>query len=225
MQDLHLFGIHLFYYLLVLAFVLPRVPVVGKFFNIINTLIHELGHALLSLILQGQVINIQIFNDTSGVTLTKTSSTFVAIMVSLAGYPFSALAGYACAHLLSVGYEMWIVAGLSIIFLFMLILWIRNIYGIIWTLVFVGVNALLIYYWKNAVYIQIAAWFYTLMILIESVWSALVLVALSFRNSDQAGDATNLRNFTRIPAVVWALLFAAFAVWMGWHSLLKLGVI
>lgn len=224
MQDLHLFGIHLFYYLLVLAFVLPRVPFVGKFFNIINTLIHELGHALLALVLQGQVLKIQIFNDTSGVTLTKANSTFAAIMVSLAGYPFSALVGYACAYLLSVGYEMWIVTGLSIIFIFMLILWIRNIYGIIWTLIFVGVNALLIYYWKNDLYIQIAAWFYTLMILIESVWSALVVLLLSLRNSDQAGDATNLRNFTKLPSCIWALLFAAFAVWMGWHSLLKLGV-
>jgi tellurite resistance protein TehA-like permease len=38
-----------------LALVLPRIPVIGKWFNIINTAIHELGHALMALILEGNV--------------------------------------------------------------------------------------------------------------------------------------------------------------------------
>ena len=61
MNDLHFFGIHIFYYLLVVAFLLPKVPVVGKFFNIINTLIHELGHALMALLFEGKVVRIEIF--------------------------------------------------------------------------------------------------------------------------------------------------------------------
>ena len=34
---------------LAVAFILPRLPVVGKFFNIINTALHEFGHALVAL--------------------------------------------------------------------------------------------------------------------------------------------------------------------------------
>lgn len=218
MHEIQFFGISLPYYLIALAFLLPRIPFVGKFFNIINTLIHEFGHALMALILQGQVIQIQIFSDTSGVTLTKANNKFCAFLVSLAGYPFAALSGLLCAFLLSVGYEKAIVCGLSILFLFMLILWIRNIYGVIWTILFVGLNAFLLFYIKEEIYWQIAAWFYTLMIIIESVWSSLVLLYISLRMPEKAGDAANLHKFTHVPAVIWGLAFAVFSIWMAYLS-------
>lgn len=218
MNDLHFFGIHIFYYLLVVAFLLPKVPVVGKFFNIINTLIHELGHALMALVMQGQVVRIQVFSNTGGVTVTKSKSGVAAFFVSIAGYPFAAAAGLLCAYLLSLGYGSWIVIGLSILFLFMLILWVRNGYGALWISLFVLLNGVLVFYLKNPLYIEIAAWFYTLMIIIESVWSSLVLLFLSVFHADEAGDATNLRNATHIPAFVWALLFVAFSCWMAYCS-------
>lgn len=218
MQELDFFGIPIIYYLLVVAFLLPKIPFVGKFFNIINTLVHEFGHAILALLLQGQVLKIQIFSDTSGVTLTKSNSTICAFFVSLAGYPFASLVAYLCAYLLSVGYGNGIVIGLSILFLFMLLLWIRNGYGLLWVAIFLCINGLLLFYLKNDLYLQIAACFYTLMILIESVWSTLVLTILSFRDADKAGDATNLRNFTKIPTVVWALAFTLLSCWLGWKS-------
>ena len=99
MSHLHFLGIHIFYYLLVVAFLLPRLPVVGKFFNIINTLIHELGHALMSLLLHGKVMKIQIFQDTSGVTTTKSDSKFKSTLVSLAGYPFASVMAFVCFFL------------------------------------------------------------------------------------------------------------------------------
>ena len=218
MNDLHFFGIHIFYYLLVVAFLLPKVPVVGKFFNIINTLIHELGHALMALVFEGKVVRIEIFKDTGGVTVTKSKSGVAAFFVSIAGYPFAAAAGLLCAYLLSLGYGSWIVIGLSLLFLLMLILWVRNAYGFLWVALFVLLNGVLVFYLKNPLYIEIAAWFYTLMIIIESVWSSLVLLYISVFHADQAGDATNLRNATHIPAFIWALLFVAFSGWMAYCS-------
>jgi len=217
-MSLHFFGIHIFYYLIVIAFLLPRIPVIGKFFNIINTLVHELGHALMALILQGQVVRIQVFSNTGGVTVTKSKSGFAAFLVSLSGYPFASLSGLLCAYLLSLGYGSWIVLGLSILFLFMLILWVRNVYGVVWILLFALLNGVLFFYVKNPVYVEIAAWFYTLMILIESVWSSLVLLFLSIKQSDKAGDATNLQAATHVPAVIWSLVFVAFAGWMVYCS-------
>lgn len=82
---------------------------------------------------------------------------------------------------------------------------------------FLSINAFLIFYFKKTDYIQLAAWFYSLMILIESVWSTWVLLFLSIKNKNMAGDATNLAKFTRIPAVVWALLFTAFAAFMAYE--------
>ena len=219
MQNIQFWGIPLLYYLIALAFLLPRIPYVGKFFNIINTLVHELGHALMALVLQGQVIRIQVFSDTSGVTLTKSNNKFTSIMVSLAGYPFAAAAGLACSYLLSVGYEKWILYGLSILFLFMLFLWIRNAYGVIWTLLFIGLNAFLCFHVEDDIYWKTATWFYTLMILIESVWSSLVLLYLSVRDPKGSGDAANLSQFTHIPAVIWGILFAGFSGWMAYLSI------
>ena len=218
MNDLHFFGIHIFYYLIVIAFLLPRIPVIGKFFNIINTLVHELGHALMALVFEGKVVRIEVFKDTGGVTVTKSKSKVAAFFVSIAGYPFAAAAGLLCAWLLSVGYGSWIVIGLSILFLFMLVLWIRNGYGVLWVALFVLLNAVLVYYLKKPLYLEIAAWFYTLMIIIESVWSSLVLLYLSIFHADQAGDAANLSNETHVPAFLWALLFVVFSGWMAYCS-------
>lgn len=217
MQNLQLFNIHIVYYLLVLAFLLPRIPVVGKFFNIINTLIHEFGHTLVALLLQGQVKQIQIFSNTGGVTQTKSKSGIAAFLVSIAGYPFASGVAFGCFYLLSVGYEKWVVIGLPILFLFMLILWIRNKYGLIWVLAFLVINDLLIYV-NRPDYILIAAWFYSFMILWESVYSTFVLLYLSITNASAAGDATNLHKMTHIPAFFWALLFCAFAVWMAYKA-------
>lgn len=219
MSEIHFFGIHIIYYLLAVAFLLPKIPVVGKFFNIINTLVHELGHALMALVTQGQVVHIQVFSNTGGVTVTKSKSGLAAFLVSIAGYPFAASIGLLCAYLLSIGYGNWIVLGLPILFLFMLVLWIRNVYGLVWVLLFTLLNAVLVFYLKKPLYIEIAAWFYTLMIILESVWSSLVLLYLSLFHSDQAGDATNLRNATHIPSFVWALLFVAFSLWMTYCAI------
>lgn len=218
MIDLHFWGIHILYFLIVIAFLLPRIPVIGKFFNIINTLIHELGHALMALVFEGKVVRIEVFRDTGGVTVTKSKSGVAAFFVSIAGYPFAAAAGLLCAWLLSLGYGKWIVIGLSLLFLFVMVLWIRNVYGVLWVILFCLLNGVLVFYLKNPLYVEIAAWFYTLMIVLESVWSSLVLLKLAVFNSDEAGDATNLCNATRVPAFVWALLFVAFSLWMAYCS-------
>ena len=100
----------------------------------------------------------------------------------------------------------------------MLILWVRNGYGALWVILFCLLNGILVFYLKKPLYIEIAAWFYTLMIILESVWSSLVLLYLSIFHADQSGDAANLRNSTHIPAFVWSLLFVAFSGWMAYCS-------
>lgn len=225
MSHLHFLGIHIFYYLLIVAFLLPRIPVVGKFFNIINTLVHELGHALMSLLLNGKVMKIQIFQDTSGVTTTQSDSQLKSFLVSIAGYTFASATAFFCFFLLSVGYEKWILVGLSVLFLIMLIFWIRNKYGAAWVLIFTLINFILLYFWRNDTANEVMAWFYSMMILVESVWSTFVLVYLSVKTPDKAGDATNLHKFAYLPAVIWALLFALFALWMAYLSLVRVNIL
>lgn len=199
--------------MVVVALLLPRIPVVGKFFNIINTGLHELGHALMALLLDGEVHKIELFKDTSGTTVTQTKHKWEAVLVSLAGYPFAVSAGWLAFYLIQREASTGLLIGLTVLFVIMLLFWIRNWYGALWVLLFTAINALLIYY-QHPQYVEYAAMFYAVMILTESVVSSFVLLVLSFKDSSKAGDATNLENVTRIPAAIWALLFLAYTLWV-----------
>ncbi|MBQ9435047.1 MAG: M50 family metallopeptidase [Bacteroidales bacterium] len=220
MEQIAFWGIPLIYWLLVAAFVLPKIPYVGKFFNVINTGVHELGHALMALVLQGQVLKIELFGDTSGAAVTKSANRFTAMLVSLSGYLFASAVAYLAFYLIHVGYVQHFIIGLSLVFLLMLILWVRNWFGVIWVVLFVALNGFLIYY-GNTLYINIAALFYGVMILIESVWSTLVVLFLSIVNPDAAGDAANLKKQTHVPAFIWALLFVAFAGFVAYKVVVE----
>lgn len=197
----------------VVALLLPRIPVVGKFFNIINTGVHEFGHALMALLLDGEVHKIELFKDTSGATVTQTKHKWQAVLVSLAGYPFAASVAWLAFYLVQNGGSTGLLAGLSVLFVVMLVMWIRNWYGALWVLLFCAINVFLIYY-DNAEFIRYTAMFYAVMILTESVVSSVVLVVLSFKDSSRAGDATNLEKITHVPAAIWSLLFLAYTLWV-----------
>ena len=217
MKSLTLFGIPAIYIFIPIALILPRIPVVGKFFNIINTAIHEFGHAVMALIMQGKVHKIELMRDTSGSTVTQCPTTLGNILVSLAGYPFAAFAGWFCCYLNEVGYQKGLVIGLSILMVVMLIFWIRNWYGLIWIILFCALNTWLLYT-DNQQYINIAALFYAIVVMIEAVSSSFILLVLSIKDGHSAGDAANLAKFTHIPAFFWSLLFLAFSCWMAYLS-------
>jgi len=204
------FNIPLIYWFAGLALVLPRIPVIGKWFNLINTAIHELGHALMALVLEGSVKKIELFNDASGTTTTSTKTKFGGLLVALIGYPFSSFVSYFIFYLISVGYESGFIIGISIVFLFMLILWVRNIYGAIWVVAFCAINSYLIYL-NNTQYIHIAALLYAVFIAVDALFSALVVLYLSIKQKDKAGDATLLKKITGIPAFLWGFVFAGIA--------------
>ena len=203
-------SIPLIYWFAGLALVLPRIPIIGKWFNLINTAIHELGHALMALVLEGSVKKIELFNDASGTTTTSTKTKFGSFLVAFIGYPFSSLVSCFIFYLLSVGYEKGFLIGISILFLFMLVLWIRNIYGAIWILVFCAINGYLIYI-NNAQYIEIITLLYAVFIAVDALFSALTVLFLSVKQKDKAGDATLLKKLTGVPAFLWGLIFAGIA--------------
>jgi len=213
--------IPLIYWFAGLALVLPRIPVIGKWFNIINTAIHELGHALMALAMEGSVKKIELFNDASGATTTSTKSKFGSFLVAFIGYPFSSLVSYFVFYLLSVGYDKGFIIGISILFLFMLILWIRNIYGAIWIILFCAVNGYL-FYLSNIVYIKIAALLYAVFIAVDAVFSALTVLFLSFKQKEKAGDATLLKKITGVPAFIWGLLFAGISGYVFYKLIMLL---
>ena len=209
-----------FYILLITAILLTRIPLLGKYFRSVNTLVHEAGHAFATLLLSGEVIAVNLFADTSGTTVTKAKGKFPQALIALAGYPVSALTGLLCLFLLHRGYNLYILFILTSIALIIMILSLRNAYGLFWAGTFVVLNLLLIYF-NNRQLIQVFATFYSVIIFTDALISSLVLLVLSIKQPKKAGDASNLQKITKIPAAVWAILLLVFTLLISWLSVIS----
>jgi len=174
----------------------------------------------MTLALSGEVISVNIFSDTSGTTVTKAKGKLSQALISLAGYPASALTGWLCLFLLARGHYQYIVLGLTSISLIMMILSLRNWYGLFWAGTFVVINLLLLYF-NNPAIIFVFATFYTLIIFADAIISSIVLMALSIKQPKKAGDATNLNKATKLPAVFWALILLVFTLFLSWQSVIN----
>jgi hypothetical protein len=210
----------LFYILLITALLLTRIPVLGKYFRSVNTLIHEAGHVFVTLLLSGEVIAVNLFADTSGTTVTKAKGKFAQAMIALAGYPVSALTGWLCLFFLYKGYNLYILFILTSIALIIMILSLRNVYGLFWAGTFVVLNLLIIYFNNNTLIYAFAA-FYSVIIFTDAVISSVVLFVISIKQPKKAGDATNLNKVTRLPAAFWAILLLAFTIFISWLSVIN----
>ena len=209
-----------FYILLFTALLLTRIPLLGKYFRSLNTLVHEAGHAFVTLILSGEVIAVNLFADTSGTTVTKAKGKFSQILIALAGYPTSALIGWLCLFLLYKGYHLHILFILTCIALIIMILSLRNMYGLFWAGTFIVLNLLIIYFNNSTIIYGFAA-FYSVVIFTDAVISSFVLLVLSIKQPKKAGDATNLQKFTKIPASIWGILLIAFTLFISWLSVIN----
>ncbi len=206
-----------FYLLLIIALLLTHIPVLGKYFRSVNTLVHEAGHAFVTLLLSGEVISVNLFADTSGTTVTKAKGKLSQAIIALAGYPVSALTGLLLLFLLHKGLTLYILFILTSIALIITILSLRNAYGLFWAGTFIVLNLLLIYY-NNRVLIQGFSTFYAVIIFSDALISSVVLFVLSIRQPKKAGDASNLQKITKIPAVAWSILILAFTLFISWLS-------
>ncbi len=208
----------IFYIFLAISIVLSRLPIIGKYFIGINTLIHETGHALMALFLSGKVHRIDLSSDTSGSALTSTDNKFKSFLVSIIGYPFSSIIAFVFfyfIHQKAFDYVLFIIIGIAIL---NLILYVRNWYGIFWLLSFLSISVLIIYF-KIEMLLFGFALFCSFIILSDSILSAIILLIISIKSPKAAGDANNLANLTHFPAVFWSVLFVAFSIFMGYKTI------
>lgn len=206
-----------FYVLLGISLILTRVPVIGIYFRIVNTMIHETGHALTALFTSGSVLRMELLSNTEGNAVTKSNSKLASTLVALMGYPASSAIALLFFYLLKTDNHitiLWSLAGIAAIDL---IFFVRNRFGIFWLSTFLIIMAAVLYF-KNPFLQYAFSVFFSLIILTDSLISAIQLLIISILTPKKAGDAKNLKNFTKIPAMFWALLFVVFAVYMVWLS-------
>ncbi len=197
------------------ALLVSRIPRIGKFFRSTNTLIHESGHAIITLLTSGTVVSIDLNSDTSGAATTQSRYWLFKVLIALAGYFFASATAYLLFYLISKAQFTWVFYIFFSFAIVNLLFWVRNGYGIFWLLIFSGILGWVFYY-RLPDYLFACAVFFSSLVLFESIFSAATVCWISMNEPSNAGDASNLRDFTYIPAPIWGMLFLAQALYFGY---------
>lgn len=209
-----------FYGVLLGTMLLLRIPHVGTFLRSITTLIHEMAHAIMALIVGGTAGHMEIHEDRSGSIKTTVKSKFGRILVSLSGYILTALFVLMAFFLIKIEYYNWILVLLLIIALLGLLFFIRNAFGIIWLIAFCTANIILLSYGST----NLKMWttlIITIVIFAESILSTFELMFIVVINPSQGGDAKNLANEIKIPAFLWALFILVVVSYISYVTIIE----
>jgi Peptidase M50B-like len=196
---------------LLLASIVGRIKIIGPYLRIINTMFHEFGHALFALFFKGKVIDMELFSDTSGTTLTQSKSKRGQFMVAIAGYPFSLVVSIVLYYLVIHEKYDIILWTISITAAICLVLWVRNAFGVFWLLLIIAISLGACYYQNESIKYYLCLVFFLLQ-MSDAFLSTFILFFISIKKPQRAGDAMNLQRITGIPAFFWALLFVACAL-------------
>ncbi|HRG58969.1 MAG TPA: M50 family metallopeptidase [Bacteroidia bacterium] len=207
----------IFYSCILLAGSLSLIPIIGKFINVLNTMVHESGHAVVALLTGGGVMNIKLSADTSGAAQTKSKYWIGKVLTSIAGYPISALTAWLLFWLIQVHKTKYVYYLLISLILINLILWVRNTFGIIWLIVMGSLCAIIYLYCNDLVQYYFAS-FCAAVILFQSLYSTFTLLFIAIKTPAKAGDAKNLKEFTYIPTAIWALLLLAIVIYANYNT-------
>jgi len=199
----------LVYFYIIIAAVCSFLPIVGRYIAIVNTLIHEVWHVFAAIISGRKfrlVHKIKLNRDASGTALTQTDSWIGRIFIAYMGYTGSSVTAYGLFYLLMKEHYIAILCIFACVACISLVLWVRNLYGLFWTISFLAFNFWMFYYDKPLI-LQHASIFFSCVVLVQSVWTAFIVFRLSIKQSKNAGDATALAEATKIPAFIWGVVF------------------
>jgi hypothetical protein len=208
-----------FFLFLGLAFLLIHIPIIGNYVKVINTLIHESGHALIALLGGNVVENISLFMNSEGATYSNQSTWLGSFFTSLAGYTFASFMAFLAFLLIRKNKHNILIDILLGFIVLNLIFWVRNPYGLFWLCSF-GVAFLLLLIkgsqkLRNQLLLLIAA-----ILLVDSVQSAYEILYISVFQPQAAGDAANLARLTVfIPSSIWGIFFFIQALLFGYFGL------
>jgi hypothetical protein len=199
-----------------------QMPVLGKYFAIINTLIHESGHSVAALLTGGEVERISLFPNTEGTALTGHGSWWSQVITSLSGYVFASFFSFFFFYLIARERYKAIIYVLLVFLCINLVFWVRNVYGLFWIITF---GAGFIWFLRNnhQSIIRYVLLFLTCLVFVESVTSAFEIMWISFISPFRAGDAAHLSGaipFT--PAPLWGIFFFVQALFFAYLALRQL---
>ncbi len=170
------------------------------------TIAHEGAHAVAALLSGRKLAGIRLHSDSSGLTVSKGKRTGPGMVVTaFAGYVGPAVLGLAAAYLLSRGHALGVLWG-SLILLTLLLLQIRNFYGLYAVLVAGGLVFAVSWFGSEQVQ-SLAAYAGTWFLLIAAPKPVVELQAQRRRGGARNSDADALARLTRVPGLLWVGVF------------------
>jgi hypothetical protein len=192
----------------VLALLLVLIRNIWPLTRNVVTIAHEGGHALVALLVGRRLTGIQLHSDTSGVTLSRGKPHGPGMVATaLAGYVAPSLVGLACAALLASGH-ITALLWLGVVLLALMLIMIRNAYGAVTVVVTAAVFFLVS--WFTSLQVQAGfAYTFTWFLIFAGIRPVWELQRSRRRGRARDSDADQLARLTRVPGIVWVLLFGA----------------
>lgn len=191
----------------VLALVLVLAPATWPRVRMGVTVVHEAGHAVVALLAGRRLRSIRLHSDTSGLTVSHGKPRGPGMVVMLAaGYLAPAALGLLAALMLADGRSvglLWLLVAISAV----LILWVRNGYGLL-VLLAGGAGVVLVTWYGDGQVQSVAAYLITWLLLLAAP-RPLVELLRDGKRRGRTSDPDQLAALTRVPAVLWILLLLA----------------
>ncbi len=150
-------------------------------------------------------------SDTSGLTVSRGRPTGPGmVLTAAAGYPGPALIGLGAAYLLGHRHAL-AVLWLAVLLLGLLLLQIRNFYGL-YAVLLAGVAVFAVSWWAGERLQSLVAYTGTWFLLLASPRAVLELQDQRRAGRGRASDADTLARLTRLPGLVWVGVFLLVAL-------------
>lgn len=175
------------------------------------TIAHEGGHAVTALLVGRRLTGMRLHADTSGVTLSRGRASGPGMVATaFAGYPAPCVLGLGAAVLAATEYYLAPLV-IGVVLLVGMLLAVRNLFGLV-ALVVTGASlvAVVVYASEEVqrVSVSLLAWF----LVLGGLRAVGELQRDRRYRRARDSDADLLARLTRVPAIVWVLVFGLVAV-------------
>ncbi len=170
------------------------------------TISHEGSHALAAVLMGRRLMGIRLHSDTSGLTVSRGRPAGPGMVVMLAaGYLGPAVAGLGAAALLLSGHSLALL-WLLVLWLSLMLLQIRNAYGLLVLLV-CGATAAAVSWYLPPTSQSLVAYLLTWLLLLGAPKPVLELIGQRRQGLARHSDVDQLARLTPIPAGLWSGVF------------------
>ena len=185
---------------------------ISAYFQLFNTLMHELFHIFMAYCTFNKGYKIELTSDRAGSAVTSARNKFSVILIKLSGYTGASLFVVFFMTMLNLNLYRELLYIIGGILIFSLIFYVRNAFGVYWCILMALALSSVAYYGSDGLLINVIKLLGAILV-VESIASTVTIVNLSIKHPKEISDSSDLAKLTKIPSIIWSIFFLAFAVY------------